>query len=178
SGGYLALVAPDGTIVSEIKDYPAQARDVSYGRVPGTQELGFFAQPTPNSPSTASGAGFTPEVEFSRASGPAEQPFQLTLRSAHTNAVIRFTTDGTFPTETNAIYSGPLTITNIVQVRARAFAPGLLPSAPRSETYLMLTNSPVNVGSLTSSLPIVVLSTLKNASPNASRNTTVHISIY
>ena len=42
-GGYLALAAPDGEIVSEIEEYPAQRRDVSYGRIQGTEELGFFA---------------------------------------------------------------------------------------------------------------------------------------
>ncbi len=178
SGGYLALTAPDRTIISEIKDYPAQTRDVSYGRVPGTEQLGFFAQPTPNAPNTISGAGFTPEVEFSRATGPVEQSFELTLRSADTNAIIHFTTDGTFPGAGSPIYTQPLTITNIVQVRARAFAPGLLPSAPRSETFLMITNSPANSGTLTSSLPIIVITTLKSASPTATRNTTVHMSFF
>ena len=81
-----------------------------------------------------SGADFTPEVEFSRPSGTVEEPFALILRSAATNAVIRYTVDGSFPTETNGIYGGPITISNVVQVRARAFAPGLLPSAPHSET--------------------------------------------
>lgn len=179
--GYLALAAPDGEVISEYKDYPAQTRDVSYGRIPGVEQPAFFAAPTPNAANTASGAGFAPDVTFSRPSGPIEQPFNLTLACEAANAVIRFTMDGSFPAETNKAmftYSAPITISNIVQVRARAFAPGLLPSAPRSETYLMLTNSAVNMGSLTSSLPIVVLSTLKSASVTSTKNTTVHISLY
>ena len=32
SGGYLALLAPDGQPVSQFTLYPAQLRDVSYGR--------------------------------------------------------------------------------------------------------------------------------------------------
>ena len=35
SGGYLGLAAPDGELISEFAAYPAQPRDVSYGRIPG-----------------------------------------------------------------------------------------------------------------------------------------------
>ncbi len=180
-GGYLALVTPDGEVISEFAAYPAQQRDVSFGRVPGSTETAYFAVPTPKAPNTVSGAGFTPAVRFSRPSGTAVQPFELTLNCAAPDSVIRFTMDGSFPAETNAAlltYTGPISISNIVQVRARAFAPGLLPSAPGSETYLMLTNSPGNVATLTSSLPIVILTTLKPASPSSGKNTTVHVSFY
>ncbi|MSU35684.1 MAG: hypothetical protein EXS36_11350 [Pedosphaera sp.] len=182
NGGYLALAAPDGEVISEFSPaYPAQRRDVSYGKVPGSDKLAYFTLSTPQGLNSASGAGFTPAVRYSHPTGTALQPFQLTLDCPAIDAVIRYTRDGSFPAESNAnllSYTGPITISNVVQIRTRAFAPGLLPSAPKSETYLMLTNAPVNYATLTSSLPIVVLSTLKTATISSSKNTTVHISFY
>jgi len=51
----------------------------------------------------------------------------LELWTSSTDAEIRFTLDGSAPTNASALYGGPVSVTNTVQVRARAFAPGLLP---------------------------------------------------
>lgn len=182
-GEYLGLVAPDGQVVSEFAPaYPPQRRDVSYGRDPASPELvGYFTQPTPKAPNAVTGAGFTPEVRFSRAGTSFVDPFLLQLSCVDPAAVIRYTLDGTLPVETSAAlrtYSGPFAITNTVQVRARAFRSGLLPGSPTSETYLRLTNQPIQLASFTSSLPVVVITTLKNVSIGASANTSVHFSLF
>lgn len=182
SGEYLALVAPDGEVVSEFSPaYPEQRRDVSFGRILGTDRVGYFSTATPKAANVVAGDGFTPPVVFSRPTGPFLQPFALTLSCAATNAIIRYSLDGTFPSATSAssfTYTAPLNISSLIQVRARAFAPNLLPSAPHSETYLALTNSPGNNATLTSTIPIVVLTTYKTATIRDSQNTPVHISIY
>lgn len=183
-GEYLALIAPDGEVISAFApSYPPQRRDVSYGRVPGSPEsVGYLSRPTPRAANASSGDGFAPEVGFSRSTGPFLRPFLLTLTTPAPNAVIRLTLDGSFPSETNTrllTYTGPIPITNTVQVRARAFQTGLLPGSPASETYLRLTNDPAQLASLTSTLPIVVMTTLKPATISAStRNTPVHLSLY
>ncbi len=183
NGEYLGLTAPNGEVISEFKPaYPPQPRDVSYGTVAGAvANFGYFVTPTPRRPNSATGAGFAPDVTFSRAGGVFVHGFPLELRCAHPQATIRYTVDGTFPAETNRnlrTYSGALRITNTTQVRARAWAPGLLPGAPSSETYLGLTNRMADLASFTSSLPIVVMTTLKTATIRDSVNTPVHFSIF
>src|SRR4029077_20585244 len=65
SGGYLALVRPDGrTVASEVgPKYPPQLQDVSYGRNPDDRNVvGFSVEATPGAPNSARGEGFAPPV--------------------------------------------------------------------------------------------------------------------
>ena len=172
--GYLALVDPKTNIVSSFV-YVTQFTDVSYGRDRANPSLtGYFLVPTPGGPNSAfSGSAVAPEVRFSRNSGTFTSPFTLSLSTPdNTNAQIRYvlvTTAGTFATATNIptasspLYSGPLTISNTVQVRARAFltTPNTLPGPPHSESYIRLSNTVVN---FSSDLPIVVLHTIASTS--------------
>jgi hypothetical protein len=182
-GEYLALNAPDGEVISEFAPtYPPQRRDVSYGRDPASPtSAGFFTKPTPRAANSTTGNGFAPAVRFSRPGTPFVDRFALTLSSDDPGAVIRYTLDGSFPTETAAAsrtYTAPIAITNTVQVRARAFRTGLLPGLPASETYLLLTNQPAQLASFTSALPVLLISTLKTATIGASGNTAVHVSLF
>jgi alpha-mannosidase len=52
----------------------------------------------------------------------------VTLTSPNPGAVIRYTLDGSAPTETSPRYGGPLALSESATVTARAFAPGLDPS--------------------------------------------------
>jgi hypothetical protein len=158
-GEYLALIGPETNVVSEFAPtYPNQPDDVSYGRDPVDPTLiGFYTTPTPGKRNTTGGAGFfAPDVVFSTSSGTFVNPFTLTLslKSPASNAVIRYVIGTNVPSTTSAIFTGPLTITNTMQVRARAFAPGLFPGDVHSEQYIRLHQ---NVLSFKSDLPIVVL---------------------
>jgi hypothetical protein len=165
-GGYLALVLSDGArIVSAFApSYPAQSTDVAYGSDRGNPALiGYFTSPTPGAPNATAGANFGPEVRFSRDSGTFITPFSLVLSTTSTNAVIRYTLGTNMPTASSPLYTGPLLITNTVQVRAQTFVTGLLPGDIQSKDYILLDSSPNtipgssdNVVHFNSSLPIVV----------------------
>jgi hypothetical protein len=156
-GGYLALLDPTTNVVSHFDPYPSQLEDVSYGRDRVAPEmLGFFPQPTPGRANSLGGPGFAPEVRFSIRGGTFRTSFQLTLEAPHPQATIHYTLNGSMPTNTSALYTGPIPITNTVQVRARATVPGLLPGAPKSEAYIKLGPSVLNA---TSDLPLLLLHT-------------------
>ncbi len=185
SGEYLALLGPQTNVLSEFAPrYPAQHEDVSYGRDRLSPEItGYFTVSTPGRANSTSGAGFASDVQFSTASGNFTTPFELTLTTATPGAVIRYLQVNTAATASNTnvpgtnspLYTGPLPITNSVQVRARAFAPGLLPGTPASETYLRIQT---NLLQRSSDLPLVIVHTLGGAGFNASVFNPAHVSIY
>lgn len=56
-------------------------------------------------------------------------PAEISISCATAGSTIRYTLDGSDPTEESAVYAGPITITTFTEIRARAFKPGLHPSA-------------------------------------------------
>jgi hypothetical protein len=155
-GGYLALVNPAGAFVSDFAPgYPMQQTDISYGRARlDPTQAGYFPVPTPGAPNTVGGPGFAPEVLFSVSSRPFTAAFSLVLTTDSTNAVIRYSLSTNIPTEASTRYTGPINVAGSLQVRARAFEPGLLPGSIRSETYLQLAPE---LTDFRSDLPILVL---------------------
>ena len=77
----------------------------------------------------------------------------ISLTSATTGATIRYTTDGSLPSETNGlVYSGPFLLTNTTLLQALAYGAGGPDSAVTAGTYTVIpcafptfTNNPVNL---------------------------------
>lgn len=63
----------------------------------------------------------------------------VTLTTATSGAEIRYTLDGTEPTASSELYSGPITVTAAVTVKAMAIKSGLSDSAVMTESYTILT---------------------------------------
>lgn len=82
---------------------------------------------------------------FTPAPGSFQTSVTVTLTSATTGAQIRYTTDGSTPTETSALYSSPLTFTQNTNLKAQAFKDTLLPSNVVSGTYTVTTPTPTAV---------------------------------
>ncbi len=176
-GEYLALVSPRTNVFSEFAPaYPPQQPDISYGRVPGAPDaMGYFTRATPGDANAVGGPGFAPAITYSHVSGTFLQPFTLALSIPSTNAVLRYTLDGTIPTNSSPVYVAPIPVTNSVQVRARAFAEGLLPGPPRTETFILLSS---NVVDFTSDLPVLIIHSLGKGAPSASRQNPAHLSVF
>jgi hypothetical protein len=175
NGGYLALVNPGGGVASAFVNYPPQSTDISYGRDPATPNLtGYFTTPTAADVNVSGGSNAAPAVAFSRNGGTFVSSFNLQLTTL-SNAVIRFTLDGTAPTTDSAPYTNAFSISSSVQVRARAFLPGLLPGALRSETYVQLNP---NLANTNSSLPAIVLYNFNSGDVPADRSQFVNLSVY
>jgi autotransporter-associated beta strand protein len=117
SGGEpIVLTAPDGITV--IDEFPALVMGAgrSLGRGTGGEfdALFFYDAPTPGAANTTAGTPartLEPPV-FSVPGGIYTSDVTLELGSAAPGAVIRYTTDGSDPTENSPVYDGPLTLTS------------------------------------------------------------------
>lgn len=115
----------------------------------------FFTAATPGGMNTDGALPPLPKVEFSLNSQMFTGAFSLTLSNAHPGAAIYFTTNGAVPVPGAAtLYTAPVTITNSVQVRARAFLAGWSPSPVKSESYVRVGS---DLTTFSSPLPVVVL---------------------
>jgi regulation of enolase protein 1 (concanavalin A-like superfamily) len=103
----------------------------------------YFSPPTPGKANTSSAVEVVASPRFSHQRGFYTASFALTLSCETSDAVIRYTTDGSAPTETSGqIYSGPIPISQTTCVRAGAFKIGCLTSRIATYTYVMIDQVP------------------------------------
>lgn len=146
SGGDLVLYRPDGGGGLEVADpylaYPPQRTDITYGRY-GDQApltIGYLETPTPGAPNHTRGFdGFVADTKFDPDRGFFDTPFGITIATATTHATIRYTTDGSEPTESNGVdYTGPIPVSATTVIRAAAFRNNLRPTNIDTHTYLFV----------------------------------------
>lgn len=142
-GDYLALYSPNSRrfIDAASLQYPEQFRDISFGLYGDGSTYGYLVAPTPGGPNdeTLAREGVVAPVEFSVERGFYDAPFRLELSTATFDATIRYTTDGSEPTQDyGEIYSGPITIDTTTVVRGLAFKPNFLSSYMNAHTYIFL----------------------------------------
>ena len=117
--------------------YPAQSPDRSYGLAPDGSS-GFFSAPTPGSPNGAADSIVAP-VEFSVDHGFFETSQDVVLKTATAGASIRYTRDGTTPTEVIGELFTPgstLAIDRTSTIRAVAYMANAITSPVETRTYL------------------------------------------
>ena len=124
-GEYLALVTPDGSVVSEFgrngSDYPSQSDDQSYGLHPTHSTDATFAVPTPGAANDPNGLLTVADTRFSPNRGIYHSPTNVVITTDTPGASIYFTTDGSEPTRTSTLYDGPIPINTTTILRARAY---------------------------------------------------------
>ena len=156
SGESLILVQPDGkTIVDQI-DFPAQGVDVSYGYNAEANEVGFLRKSSPGEKNGNIADQVANEVTFSHQRGYYDSTFELELSSAIPDSVIRYTTNGTKPNNSSAVYTGPIRISpssssgtrGVRTVRAFSTHPSAVISPVSTHTYIWVrgTGSPDSNG--------------------------------
>ena len=159
-GEYLALVGPDGlTILSEFgtptTNFPDQKGGIAYGFFGEPLQVGFLLNPTPDA-SNAAGNGVTGFVEdtvFATRRGFYNSSFSLAISTATSGASIRYTTNGSWPSETSGtIYTGTITVDHAMSVKAIAYRTGYVSTNVDTHTYVIpssvLAQTPANVQSL------------------------------
>jgi len=163
AGEYLALVNTNGEIAHDYKEirydknkygYPPQEEDISYGFY--ANEKQFFTSPTPGKANARGFSGISESPLFSHLGGTFTNSFSLGLTVSSAGAQIRYTLDGTKPTEKSRRYTGSILISNTVEVTARAYETGKAPSPVVSHSYIALAS---DVQSFSSDLPIIIVDT-------------------
>lgn len=100
----------------------------------------YFDSPTPgNINSPPSSQGKVEDTKFTPDRGFYDQPQSVTITTLTSGATIRYTMDGSKPTESyGSIYSGPISITQTTVLRAAAFKLGFDPTDVDTHSYLFL----------------------------------------
>jgi hypothetical protein len=128
--GFMNLLQPGANVLA-FRGLNASAADNNFLLAPqlfgvtDTSDARFFATPTPGGPNRGSFVDFVASPTFSVAHGFYNAPFDLSLSTATPGATIRYTLNGTEPTETNGFtYAGPLAITGTTTLQVAAFRSG------------------------------------------------------
>lgn len=138
SGETLVLSDPNGLRVDTFMT-GTLSPEITSGRVEGEADIArvFFTSATRGKRnSTSLSTGYAAQPVFSETKLYQTDSFGLTMTCAMEGAEIRYTTDGSEPTERSKLYGEPVVISKNMVVRAAAFAPGKLRSEITTFTYL------------------------------------------
>ncbi len=135
-----------GTNVLAIHGLNANAVDDNFFILPEFEaakilayEERYFSEPSPGAVNGKGAVSFAGPTQCSRERGFYDGFFDLTITVEDEEAVIRYTTDGSPPTETNGeIYQEPIRIDSTTLLRAAAFKPDHYPSNIETHTYIFL----------------------------------------
>lgn len=141
-GEYLALVSPEGVVCEYAGSdgaYPAQEVNISYGLFEYFTAQRYFYPATPGQPNRNSSLGIAPDTRFSVDHGFFAAPFSVAITTDDPEAQIRYTLDGSTPTQSNGtVYTSPITIHKTTTLRAASFKTGYLPGSVDTQTYLFV----------------------------------------
>lgn len=143
SGCSLFLFSPEAELIDKLQMGAGHA-DVSYGRT-GSQ-LMYYTTATPGSANTNGASGYAeiPTIELAAGVYTSAQSVSITVPD---NCVVRYTLDGSEPTQNSQQYGGPITVGKNTVLRARAFSTlSLYQSDIATASYFVVTgeNTPQN----------------------------------
>jgi len=139
SGEELALLTPDLEIIDSLT-FDVQLVDISYGideQNPG--EYFYFSTATPGMKNNVDGIdvfeGFTILTpSYSVLGGFFEKPISVTITCSQ-GGIVRYTLDGSEPTNDSPEFDSPLDIDKTTIVRARVFEEGKIPGPIKTHSY-------------------------------------------
>ena len=138
SGERLVLTDENGT-VRDVFATGALRQGMTSGRHEDDPvgERVFFASATKGEKNTAATVtGYAPAPRFSDITLYHDAPFELAMTADGEGTVIRYTLDGSAPTEQSTVYTQPLIIQESVTLRAASFSEGCFASEETVATFL------------------------------------------
>lgn len=151
-GEQIALYNRDTTLVDSLT-FGRQSTDISYGRkTDGNTPWVYFTIPTPGlANDTYSQNAITPSPQFSPSAGFYNSTQTVTMSTPTGSFEIRYTLDGTEPSESSLLYTSPIQIETTQVIRAKSYGTNYLSSPTVSQTFFI--NEPETT------FPVVSLST-------------------
>lgn len=147
---WIILSTAGGIVIDSLRIVNMTQADHSVGRsTDGAPDWKLFTTPTPGASNTGAINFYEPKPVMSLAPGFYSGPQSVTITCSNPGATIRYTTDGSNPTTTSPVYTGPINITSTTVLRAAAF--GTNPkSFNETNTYFIDENHGVPVVSVSS----------------------------
>lgn len=145
SNEWIILSNPNLNVVDSIKIVHLTKANHSVGRsTNGASDWKLFTTPTPNAANNGAIPFYTAKPVFSVQPGFYPSAQNVTITCPEAGTTIRYTTDGSQPTQTSTLYSGPINIANTQVLRAVAFGANQ-PSFTTSGTYFINVNHTIPV---------------------------------
>ncbi|UCG48421.1 MAG: lamin tail domain-containing protein, partial [Phycisphaerales bacterium] len=137
-GDRLFLYDTDGESLIDSVDFGDQTTDISYGR-DADDNWRFFPYPSPRWENIDAYVGAVDDTKFSHNRGFYDEPFSVTIVTETEGATIKYTTDGSTPSETaGRKYRASVPIETTTCLRAMAFKTGFKPTDVDTYTYIFL----------------------------------------
>lgn len=155
----VVLANPQGQIIESHEMFVTQTNH-SYGRLTdGGNDWGVFNTPTPGQTNTGGFMGYTSKPTFDVEAGNYPSTQLVTISSSGSNEQIRYTTNGSTPTPSSNLYTGPITVASTTVLRARSFSsnPQILPGFIETNTYLINENHTLPIFSFAGDADILAL---------------------
>ncbi len=153
-GGEVYLVAPNGAIADRLS-YKKQRADQSLGRPePSKNDLAYYLTPTPGSENVAThhASPITARLLLNPQPGHYEHAPSITIQTQSSIPVdIRYTNDGTIPTDSSKLYQSPIDFDKTGLIRAAAFVGSEKASSVITGSYVIGTHGSLPLVSITMS---------------------------
>ena len=133
-------------------------------------ELGYFQVPTPNKNNGSNSGLPSSEVIISQPGRGFTGSLNVSLSTQSEEADIRYTTNGSLPTEVSSLYTGEaILIQSSTLLRARSFEVGLTAGPVSEAGYIRLSTDAQN---FSSNLPVVIMERFSNGGTTAANGKT------
>ena len=137
---------------------------------PVPPEFAYFQIPTPQKNNGSESGLPASKVMISQPGRGFSGSLNVSLSTNSAEAEIRYTTNGSLPTETSSIYNGEaINIQSSTLLRARAFEEELTPGPVAEEGYIRLSTDAQN---FSSNLPVVIMERFSNGGTTAANGKT------
>ena len=147
----IGLFKSDGTLVDSVT-FGFQLQDVSMGRKPdGSANWYYFGEPTPDASNTTAGSLSTEssaDPVISLESGLYSGAQLVRITAVNPGTIIKYTLDGSKPTNLSESYLNPISINQKTVLRIRTFEQNKLPGKIITKSYFIDENTSLPVISL------------------------------
>lgn len=135
----LVFANPSGVIIDSMTLRPTLSNHSRGRTADGGSTWGVFTTPTPGATNTSPKLEYATRPSFSVNAGFYPGSQSVTITSPDAGVSIYYTTNGSVPTTSSTLYSGPVNISSTSVLRARAFSsnPSVPASFVNSNTYFI-----------------------------------------